>query len=63
MREECAAAGLMNPNGAAVAKLLGEKWNGLTNEQKDYYKAKSNEITAQAQIQAVGANVGRNHNI
>eukprot|EP00240_Pyramimonas_obovata_P006923 CAMPEP_0118923724 /NCGR_PEP_ID=MMETSP1169-20130426/2145_1 /TAXON_ID=36882 /ORGANISM="Pyramimonas obovata, Strain CCMP722" /LENGTH=163 /DNA_ID=CAMNT_0006864751 /DNA_START=54 /DNA_END=542 /DNA_ORIENTATION=+ len=46
-REEFAKQGVPNPTGAAVAKVLGERWKNLSEEEKTHYKNKAGEIAAE----------------
>mmetsp|Transcript_14622 Transcript_14622/g.28134 ORF Transcript_14622/g.28134 Transcript_14622/m.28134 type:complete len:296 (+) Transcript_14622:153-1040(+) len=51
VRDECIAAGMTNPNGASVAKVMGEKWNGLSEEEKRFYKEKSFQLSLEVDQQ------------
>lgn len=53
VRDECIAAGMTNPNGASVAKVMGEKWNGLSEEEKRFYKEKSFQLSLEVDQQKV----------
>ncbi|KAK3280975.1 hypothetical protein CYMTET_11210 [Cymbomonas tetramitiformis] len=44
-RDEFAAHGLTNPTGAAVAKVLGERWNALSKEDKVKYRERAQKVS------------------
>lgn len=46
--EYLAASGTEKVNVAAIAKLLGEKWRQLTDEERKTYQAKAAELSAAA---------------